>query len=266
MKKGLALIALCCTTFYNFAQTVAFSDDFESGLGNWTIQIEDTSHVNSTVSEFAPGWIIVQDTGSNHAAGATSYFTVPGQANRWMISPAISLGAFGNILSWQARSYDPSYPDGYRIFVSNTTNDISSFTDTISNILQEYEDWTTRTYNLSDSGYVNETIYLAFIIDSYDKFKLYFDNIKVVIDDPAGVAENNKIEWALYPNPTTTTIHISSADEIKDYRIISLTGEILKSDKLYGNQIDVSALNAGTYFLEIRDLNNAVDRKRFVVR
>lgn len=266
MKKGLALIALCCTTLYNFAQTVAFSDDFQSGLGNWTINIQDTSHVNSAVSEFAPGWIIVQDTGSNFAAGATSYFTVPAKANRWLISPAINLGSFGNILSWQARSYDPSYPDGYRILVSNTTNDISAFTDTVSLILQEYEDWTTRTYNLSDSGYVDETIYVAFIIDSYDMFKLYFDNIKVVTEDPAGVDENTKIEWALFPNPTTTTIHISSADEIKDYRIISLTGEIIKSDKLTGNAIDVSALNSGTYFLEVRNVNNVVDRKRFGIR
>ena len=266
MKKGLVLLAFCLTSLYHFAQTIAFSDDFESGLGNWTINIQDTSHVNAAVSEFAPGWIIVQDTGSNHAAGATSYFTAPGKANRWLISPAINLGSFGNTLSWQARSYDPSYPDGYRILVSDTTNDVSPFTDTVSLILQEYEDWTTRTYNLSVSGYVDETIYLAFIIDSYDMFKLYFDNIKVIVDDPAGVAEQNKIEWALYPNPATTSIHISATDQIKDYRIISVTGELISNSILNGNSIDISALQQGTYFLEIRNVNNAVDRKRFVVR
>lgn len=268
MKKGILLFALSAITSYNYAQTTVLSEDFQSGLSNWTIQIEDTFTVDTSLSEYAPGWIIVADPigSTDSVAAATSFFTEPGKANRWLISPPIALGAFGNIISWNARSFDPSYPDGYRVLVSNTTNELSAFTDTISLILQEYEEWTTRSVNLSDSGYVNETIYVAFILDSYDKFKLYLDSITMVIDDPVGLNEELALEWALYPNPVENILTIQSESDLKDYRIITMNGQIVGSGVLEDKSVSVSGLQAGTYFLEVRTQGNAVYRKRFVKR
>lgn len=266
MKKGILLFALSAVATYNYAQTTVFSEDFESGLSNWTIQIEDNFTVDTSVYEYAPGWIIVADpSGSTDSvAAATSFFTTPGKANRWLISPPITVGSFGNIISWNARSFDPSYPDGYRILVSNTTNDISAFTDTISLILQEHEEWTTRSVNLSDSGYVDETIYIAFILDSYDMFKLYLDDISMVVEDPVGLNEKIALEWTVYPNPTEGILTIQADADLKDYRIVTMNGQIVGSGILDNPSISVSDLQSGTYFLEVRTQENVVYRKRFV--
>lgn len=266
MKKGILLFALSALANYNYAQTTVFSEDFQSGLSNWTIQIEDTFHVDTTVYQYAPGWIIVADPigSTDSVAAATSFFRTPGKANRWLISPPIAVGSFGNIISWNARSFDPSYPDGYRVLVSNTTNDISAFTDTITLIQEEYEDWTTRSVNLSDSGYVDQTIYVAFILDSYDMYKLYLDDITMVIEDPVGLNEELALEWALYPNPTEDILNIQSESDLKDYRIVTMNGQIVGSGIFEDKSISVSDLQSGTYFLEVRTQENAVYRKRFV--
>lgn len=266
MKKGILLFALSALTNYNYAQTTVFSEDFESGLDNWTIQIEDAFTVDTSLAQFAPGWIIVADPigSTDSVAAATSFFTTPGKANRWLISPPIAVGSFGNIISWNARSFDPSYPDGYRVLVSNTTNDVSAFTDTISLITQEYEEWTTRSVNLSDSGYVDQTIYVAFILDSYDMYKLYLDDISMVIEDPVGLNEEIALKWALYPNPANDILNIQSDSDLKDYRILTMNGQIVGSGTLDNQSISVSDLQSGTYFLEVRTQENAVYRKRFM--
>lgn len=266
MKKSLALLVALSSAFYFHAQTTIFSEDFETGMDGWTIHIEDGFEVDTSVYEFTPGWILLADPGSDPAdtvAGATSFFQTPETANRWLISPPITVGAYGNILKWSARSHDPSFPDRYQILVSTTTTDITAFTRADS-VIAEYEDWTERSINLSDSGYVDQTIYVAFRLTSYDKFKLYLDDISVVIEDPVGLNENAAPQVVLYPNPASSTVYISSEETMKDYRILAMSGQIVASGKPSNNSIELSSIPAGTYLLELRTEDNRVVRQRLV--
>ena len=151
------------------AQTVVLDEDFQQGIpGGWTIVVNDTNTLDPSVIEFAPGWISLADPDNttDTVAGASSFFTEPAEADRWLITPALTMGAYGNYVQWNARSHDPSYPDGYYVMVSTTDTQISSFTDTVDTLGFENPDWTTRLVNLSDEGYTNQTIYIGFRLRS----------------------------------------------------------------------------------------------------
>lgn len=267
MKNSLFLTISLLLGASTQAQTTVFTEDFESGLGpNWIVQIVDTFEVDTTTiaEDFADGWVgyddIIDTTNTNHCVGATSYFLTPGKANRWLISPAVTLGAYGNILNWRARSHDPSYPDAYKILISTTDQNMSSF-DTLNMVTEEYEDWTEYSINLSDSGYVSQTIYFAFQIDSYDRFLLFLDDINVVIEDPVGLAEQAEVDFTVFPNPATDVVSIKTTEALSSVTIIDAIGNRIPVQT--ATSVDISALSSGMYWLEV-GTDSGIGRKRFV--
>lgn len=63
------------------------------------------------------------------------------------------------------------------------------------------------------------------------------------------VAESKKV--VLYPNPAKETVSFKNADKIKSIDIYESTGRKVKSVKLEGDNINVSDLKSGSYYLEI---------------
>jgi hypothetical protein len=262
----LSSVAVCCLTVS--AQTTILQEDFQQGIpSTWTIVINDTNTVNSAVSEYAPGWIAVTDPTNplDTIAAATSFFQYAGLANRWLISPPLTLSSFGNAFSWDAKSHDPSFPDDYKIMVSTSDNQITSFTDTIGIIQEEYETWTTRNGNLSELGYNNQTIYIAFVLNSYDAFKLYINNFNVSVDDPASIGENVMVNWSLYPNPVAQSLTLQSETPISLYEIYSLAGEQLTVENVnsISVKLNVSALKQGSYFIRVKT-EQGIATKKFI--
>jgi hypothetical protein len=232
-----------------FSQNTLLQEDFESGIPvSYSIIDNDGLIVASAVSEFTAAWIPYEEPGNNtnHCAASTSFFDPAGVSDRWLILPQLSLGAFGNSISWEARSHDPSFPDSYLVMVSTTDDQLASFTDTIGYIQEEYDTWTFRSVDLSSEGYNGQNIYVAFINRTYDGFKLYLDNIEVVADDPAGI-EDFAIEVSVYPNPTSDFVTIKSEYEIESNQIIDLKGNILMHE--VECKLDLSQLTPGIYFL-----------------
>ena len=58
---------------------------------------------------------------------------------------------------------------------------------------------------------------------------------------------------AIYPNPATTQITISSSSTFQQFDIIALTGQTMLKGKLIENttDIDVSTLPEGIYFIKL---------------
>lgn len=261
MKKGIALL-IGLVSAPVWGQTVVYSEDFQSGMpANITLLNNDGLVPDASVSEFANAWIAVvnPDNPSDTVAGSTSFFDPAGQADRWMITPAIALGAYGNWMYWDARSHDPSYPDTYLVLVSTTDTQTASFTDTLFSFAGEYPVWTSREVNLSEAGLDNQTIHLAFVNRTDDGFKLYIDDIRVEMEDPSSVNELSSIQLRVYPNPTSEVLQVSCDQGVDEVVIVDIFGkEILRS---FGLSVDVRDLPTGSYFAKVKgDFGFAVSR------
>jgi hypothetical protein len=244
------------------AQTVLLNVDFESGIPEgWIIRDEDGLTVDPSVADFQTAWIAATDPvdAENTCAGSTSFFSPEARASRWLISPAISLAEYGNLLYWRAASHDPSYPDGYLILVSQTGTETSDFTDTLFRRVAEFPEWTDRVVNMSDSGYNNQTVHLAFVNNTNKGFKLYLDDIRVEINDPSSLAEHEAIKLLVYPNPAKEELFITTDYSIEDVKLFTSNGMELPVDHF--ERIDVRGLSNGLYFLQITTSAGIVNRK-----
>ncbi len=240
--------------FYSSAQTIIYSEDFQSGIpATYTLVDNDGLTPDASVSDFTPAWIAIEDPDvpGDTVAGSTSYFSPAGRADRWLITPSISLGATGNVLFWNAKSHDASFPDSYDVYISTTDTQLSSFTDTLLRVYGEYADWTAHELSLSGEGYDNVNVHIAFVNRTNDGFKLYIDDIRVEEGNPLGIEELEG-NVGLYPNPTQGYITISGAFDA--YELISQSGKVLISGK--ESMLDLSGFDAGMYFLRIRKGDN----------
>lgn len=233
------------------AQTNLLQTDFQTGIPtNYTLFNFDAAAAHPLVLEYTSGWITAPDpeNSSDTVAAVSSYFEDADTANRWLITPQLQLGSFGNFISWEAKSHDPSFPDDYLVLVSTTTNDPAAFTDTIGSVQQENFEWTFREVNLSATNYNDSAIYVAFVLRTYDGFKLYLDDIQVRKDDPVGLIETNPFNLVVYPNPSSDHITIQNVNDLLFVEIIDFHGKTLLTS--FQPSFQLSGLLAGTYVLK----------------
>ena len=246
---GIVLLFVC---FQSVGQITLLSTDFQSGIpSNYTILNNDGNTPFSTMTPFIgqEAWISFQDPDSslNQVAAATSYFETADSADRWLITPQITLSSFGNFISWNAKSHDPSFPDDYLVLLSTTGNSPADFTDTIGSVEQENFEWTNREVNLSSLGLNDSSIYVAFVLRTYDGFKLYLDDVLVRGEDASSIDEQEEISIMVYPNPTNGILRVKTELELLKLEIFSLRGELLLTTNK--SEINLVDLNTGSYFL-----------------
>ncbi len=264
IKKLLPIFILVASQ--SFAQVEVYNEDFQAGLPlAYTIVDNDGLTPDAAIVGFDNAWVQLVDpmNSADTIVGSTSFFDPTGQADRWLITPPITIGAYGNILSWEAKSHDPSFPDDYFVLISTTDTQISSFTDTLFSVINELESWQLREVNLSDSGYVNQTVHIAFVNRTVNGFKLYLDDIRMVKEDPVGLTENSITELKIHPNPATNSITIAGFDSLSTVEIYSITGALVQ--KSTTNKVDVSSLESGRYIVVASD-GNIVARTLLVKR
>lgn len=255
MSKTFTVFFSLAAAAASFAQTDILNEDFQSGIpSSWTIVNADQQTPNAEVQEYTNAWIIKADpeNTTDSVASSTSYFTTSVRASRWLITPAITLGNYGNILSWNAKSHDPSYPENYKVLISGTGANIEDFQDTVRLIVIENPQWTAREINISNLGFNGQTVHLAFVNTTIDGFKLYLDDIRVRKNDPAGV-EELELDAAVYPNPAQEGFAIQGASEIDRVYLYSSVGKLV-SETAYQNGavVNISGIDPGIYFVKMR--------------
>lgn len=244
------------------AQTQVYSEDFQNGLPvNYTIFDNDGFTPDILVIEYADAWISLADPAdsTDSIVGSTSFFDPVGQADRWLITPSIVLGAYGNSMFWDAKSHDPSFPDDYIVLASKTDTQIASFTDTLVSILAESADWNYHELNLSEAGLDNETVHIAFVNRTDDGFKLYLDSISVWKENPVGLNALAPFEVNVYPNPTNGKVNIGG--DFDFVTVHSSTGALLLEST--SNLIDLSSYDLGVYLISVQN-GDRIYRTRIV--
>jgi hypothetical protein len=262
----LFLVIVCFATLQLNAQTSLLSTDFESGIpAEYSIVDNDGLIPDAQVAEYTSAWITVEDPNNNlnTIAASTSFFDPVGTASRWLITTALPLGAFGNFISWSARSHDASFPDDYLVKVSTTDEELLSFTDTIGYVQEENNDWTYRSVNLSEEGYDGQTVYIAFINTTNDGFKLYLDSIEVWKEDPVGILELNSTSTTIYPNPFQHKLVIQTNQLISKISLRDLSGKLLLT-KEDSHEIATETLPSGVYLISIVMMDGKIETQRLI--
>ncbi len=264
MIKNILFVTSILFSTLSIAQVEIYNEDFQAGLpANITIVDNDGLTPNSAVSNFSDAWVLLADPddATDSIMGSTSFFEPIGQADRWLITPAITIGAYGNVLYWNAKSHDPSFPDDYMILISKTDTALASFTDTLYNIVNELATWQARSVNMSDSGFVSETIHIAFVNRTNNGFKLYIDDIRVEKEDPVGINEQQINSFVVYPNPANNELNLSGISQNDEVKIYSIDGQLILIST--GNHIDIATLENGRYIVASKT-NGQVVRTQFV--
>jgi len=133
----------------------------------------------------------------------------------------------------------------------------------------------TRAFTTADSNdfafvYANNSIDFAYAKMSSASFSLAYHgggNRGYLIDAPfttLGVSDFEQNKIAFYPNPANNFFSIRSNDEIKSVIIYDATGKKVAGFKNQKDQLDISNLKAGIYFIEISNSENKVVTEKLI--
>lgn len=241
------------------AQVTILQENFNSGMPSaWmTINNDGLSPYNDPAVNFVTdAWVAsaameVDSTGDLDLY-STSWYNPAGTADDWLITPQITLGAYGNFLRWQARSEDASFPDGYLVLASKTGTAIGDFTDTLFITGSEIPTWQNREISLDSSGLTSETIYIAFVNNSTDKFLLLLDNISVEIDNPLSTSNTAMPKLSIFPNPASERVFIHATPGAY-ITVRDVAGKVLTQRKINQATTELSTSNwaKGIYFVTV---------------
>jgi len=161
-----------------------YSESFDNGMpADFTLINNDGLVPNANVNFVNDAWVVTDYTNvggatSDSVAVSNSWYDPAGQADDWMITPAITLTT-SNILRWEAEAVDPDFPDGYEVLISTTGTAMADFmaNPALFTIASEDAAPTARIVDLS--AYDGQTVHIAFRNNSSDQFLLIIDDIIV---------------------------------------------------------------------------------------
>ena len=263
MKK-ITFIASLFFTISSFAQVTILNSDFNNGIptGWQTIDNDNlTPNTDASVSFMTEAWNLVENQDSlaigDSILVATSWFNNEGTADDFLISPPITLGGYGNFVSFDLKSIDASNPDGFEVLYSTSGTSVNDFiynakiyeAETVSPY------WTNYTVEIADLD--NQTVHLAFRHVATDKFVLALDNIKVSINDPVSINENSDLFYSFYPNPSKGLIRFNNVENNTLVNITDLNGKVVQMDFITDNQLKLN-LAKGLYLISIHNITQKI--------
>ncbi|MFN5417307.1 MAG: T9SS type A sorting domain-containing protein, partial [Flavobacteriia bacterium] len=86
--------------------------------------------------------------------------------------------------------------------------------------------------------------------------------ITFTVQNTSSIEENTLVS-SLYPNPVKDILSIKTAAKIASISVLSLDGKEISTYKV-DSKINVSNLNAGIYFLEVKAENGLISKTKFI--
>lgn len=272
-----------------------------------------------------PGdWYWESDLGTNDPTENSAFtscsfrFSPPIQNQNWLITPPIFITDNTYSLSWKSLTLQgPFFVDGYKVLISNSSNDIESFDDTlfrasqmltfnqhpdsigslnlanytfspgylhadnfsdtnyffidsldVAGDLKPYYHGRLEPHCVSLAGYANQTVYIAFLHDSFDDFTLQIDDIAVT-NAPCVVSASNPpaalMQYLVQPNPARDFCTVTWAlqpPQPARLEILDAAGIVVWQQDFQAPpaRLDLSGQAAGAYFLRLQTSDGQATR------
>lgn len=217
---------------------------------------------------------------SNWVAAATSYFsdTQTEDANRWLVTPGVSITGLNIKFSLQALSGTSTgnYKDDFELRYSqknpgSSINIADWLVLPLKNIVTSSASGVNTaptvpiTYSVDlPNAFSNKIIYFAIrlVTKSPGGDRLYVDNLLVTSGSATSTQDEvSSKSITVFPNPVGSTLYIKGA-EAGDINIIDIAGSTVVSTKTTGfTSVDVSGLAGGVYFVKVATATGAYTTK-----
>ena len=215
---------------------------------------------------------------ASKCAWATSYFTSPAAANRWMFTPAIVVPSTNPFVQYTVIDPDGSYPDSYKLVIRTTAPtaaNIAASTVLLDVPTAPTPNATQMSVNLS--AYAGQTVYIGWQVYSTDEDFIGIDN--VVVKSLANIdatlsSINNAVYVVTGNNNITGTVTNSGANAITSFdvtysidggtssAVYSVTGQNIATMGTYNFTHNVPAnITAGQHSVQvtISNVNGGTD-------
>ncbi|AWA30810.1 hypothetical protein HYN48_12370 [Flavobacterium magnum] len=126
-------------------------------------------------------------------------------------------------------------------------------------------DWNTIQIPLSDFTNLMGRQHIAQLIFASSNAKVYVDNVYFSTDQ-LGVTDNESVKMTMYPNPASTTLHLSAQQPIDSVLVFNTIGQkvINVEPGTSTATIDVRSLNAGMYIVNTTIGGKTVSQKLII--
>jgi len=84
--------------------------------------------------------------------------------------------------------------------------------------------------------------------------------------DHSNVAQHDRSDIRMYPNPTTGVVHIEveNPDEVLNYRIVNVYGQCVENGTLHRNELSLERYPAGIYFVQLMTQNKPIITEKII--
>ncbi len=270
MKK-ITLLALLAG-FFSYSQDTLWSTDCEDYATADYITVDSDGDtygfgaINTAATETDPLDVGFFSESYNNTVG-------PLTPDNWILSPemtipantasvTISLDVYASDSDWAGEKFSIGLYESiedidgqpYTFHTETLTSAASASSPKTVSITIENVDAVTDFSNLTVRMFVRHW-------DCTNMYRFVIDNMSVAVTSSLSVEGFNTSDVELYPNPTNGLINIAGTDisNIKEISIFNQLGQKvmkLNASQLNNNSFDISDLNKGVYFAQLKDNSN----------
>lgn len=191
MKRLFTLLLIFSIATVQLGAQIIFSESFDNGIPTTfkIHKVDDNTYDPMTgLDATFGGWF---DGGG--AAVSCSWFSPVGTADRWMVTPSITVPALSNPnnklkLVFYQRSSDPApFSDSYEVRIGTVDQEITNLSKVLLSVTKAQTKTTWTINNIDLTTYAGQNIFLAWRNTSNDGTFLYIDEINLIEAQPVQV-------------------------------------------------------------------------------
>lgn len=177
--------------FENFENTTYTGSSYFYNLPTGWTSLSDNNANYQDYTSWGKGWCVVNYNDTyGKLAGSVSYLnSSSARADRWLITPKISIPYNGLYLTFIALGYSDSYPESFKVKISTTTKDKNAFTNEMLSVTAVPAG--ENSYMVDLSSFVGDSIYIGFVNCGSNGYYICIDDIKISMPNANEIALNS---------------------------------------------------------------------------